>query len=161
MGDSDNIRNAEDNRHKEVVERLFLNDILNPFREAQRDYLCLRIKGIGIEKAIELANRKKQTIEFWRDNDPEFKRVEEYLISNKELYAKEAGEYFGGYFFSITYGLLKIANKVNEWEEISKRDRTDVFRACKLLSELRKELPSDGVHSKGYDDQILKAHRER
>lgn len=144
----------------EVVVNRNLYDILNIFNEAQKDYLCLRIKGLDEEGALKGAKRKKETLEFWRKNDIKFKEEERYLIDNRNVYSKDAGEYFSGYLFSITFGLLKVANKVSEWEELKSTEKNEVFRACKLLSELQKTVAQPSEKNKSYDDKILENHRK-
>lgn len=148
------------NENKDEVVKGNLYDILNIFNEAQKDYLCLRIKGLDEEGALKGAKRKKETLEFWRKNDQKFKEEERYLIDNRILYSKDAGEYFSGYLFSITFGLLKVANKISEWEELKTTEKNEVFRACKLLSELQKSAPAENTKNKSYDDRVLESHRK-
>ena len=137
-----------------------LYEILNQFNEAQRDYLCLRIKGLDEDGALKGSKRKKATLDFWRMNDIKFKEEEVYLLEKRGEYKKEAGEYFSGYLFSITFGLLKLASKVVDWEELSKADKQEVFKACQLLNEMQRKGVDKKVTETSYDEEILKKHKE-
>ena len=132
-------------------------DLITPFNEAQRDYLYLRVKGIGVGESLRLANRKPQTGRVWRLDDPNFKILEAYLIEHKDIYAPQASAHFSSRLAKITFGLMELADRLNDWENVTPSERPYILRACEILIKIH----SNGhTPNEGYEEMLFRIRRK-
>ena len=136
-----------------------LRELIEPYSDMQKDYLCLRIKGLSTVEAIKLVKRKPLTLASWRQEAKGFAELEKYLIVNRDLYTKEVDDCFSSYLSAMVYGLLKLAIKVTTWDDAKAIDKPYIFKACEIVSKFRPIGAGD--KAKSYDELVLRAHRER
>lgn len=136
-------------------------DLIQEFSKAQQDYLYLRVMGFPIKRAMELSDRKKDTVKVWRLDDPRFKCLEEYLVSNCAVYREEALTYFNQFGGdSIHYGLMSLAEKINDWasdsNSVPQRDKPYIMRAVEIISKMR----SGSSKNEGYEEWLMRIRRK-
>ena len=132
-------------------------DLIQEFSKAQQDYLYLRVMGFPIKRAMELSDRKKDTVKVWRLDDPRFKCLEEYLVSNCAIYREEALSYFNQFGGdSIHYGLICLADRINEWDTVEQRDKPYIMRAVEIISKMRQ----GGNAKEGYEEWLMRVRRK-
>ena len=73
----------------EKLEKPKLEDILAPLSSSQRQYICLRLIGMSNEEARVTITRRPDTIDQWLVQE-DFKEVQNYVLSNKEVFKAEA-----------------------------------------------------------------------
>ena len=130
-------------------------ELIKPFSKAQQDYLYLRVMGFPIKRAMELSDRQKDTVKVWRMDDPDFKCVEEYLIENQKLYREEALTYFNQFGGdSVHYGLMSLAERINDWDTVEQRDKPYIMKAVELISKMR-----PGSTKEGYEEWLLRIRK--
>lgn len=134
-----------------------LKEVLEGLKDNQKDFLCLTIQGVSDSQAMELVGNKLPTLYAWRKYDQDFQRAEEAISLND--YRKEAVECYSSHIAGVSYGLLKLASRINEWGKLDAIDKPYVFKASELVGKIyggngKRESPDS------YDELILKKHRK-
>lgn len=132
-----------------------LEELLHPCNEAQKTYLSLRTRGIDVHDAMRFSNRQPQTGRVWRLDDPYFKELEEYLIEHRDIYISQAEKAFTSRLVLLDEGLMRLAEKITEWDTQKESDKKWIIKACEVLKKLHISRGSGS-----YDEMILKRRRE-
>lgn len=140
-----------------IYENKSLEELFAPLTKGQRDYLYLRLMDLPIQESLRIANLKLSSYnKVWR-LDGNFKELEDYILTKKEMYAKEA---FAGYLQNIGVKAQKVLESLVEkglaWDTLNQGDKPYVFKAIELIAKLS---PKGGGDKQGYEEMILKIRR--
>ena len=140
----------------ELVKQESLSDLLQPLNKGQKDYIYLRLMGVPVGEAMRISNRSPFLPSVWRADDPNFRALEERILSNSDIYAKEA---FNDYIFKLGGKAHKIIDDLVEmgltWNDLKKEDKPYVMKAVDLA------FKSHGSSSsEGYEEFLLRLRRK-
>ena len=118
----------------DIIAHPKLEEVLKPLIRSKREYLCLRIMGMGEPDAMRFALRKPSVAPVWRSTDPEFREIETYLTGNRELYKAEADVIFLQEMEpKLKAGFMRMVEKFEDWDNQNDRDKHHILRAIHLL----------------------------
>ena len=100
-------------------------------------------------------NRGAQAYQMWREGNPEFDGIVEYVKGNKGRFEGEATERFRGKIAKVEMGVLRIAEKIVKWDELKSGEKGRVLRAVGLLVRM-KEGEKGREGSTSYEDRLKK-----
>ena len=137
-----------------------LVDILDPLDKAQRDFLALRLAGVGVREAGRIVGRKENAISVWRCAvDPYFKAVEQYVLANKEQYLSTATKiYLDDLGIKARIILNNLIEMGMDWEKIKSKDKYFVMKAIELTIRLQSTV---SIHKRETYEEVLGRLKER
>ena len=135
-----------------VGEKSF-EDIVKSLSEVKKGYLALISHGVSLEDATQIIGRHKLTVWDWRNHDEGFEWAEKEILENKEKYQTILSSHINA---MIMAGLVKIAVKIENFNDLDSRQRADVKWAVAVYMKLHPQKEKEG----SYEEFIHKARRE-
>lgn len=110
-------------------------DVIDQFNDNQKEFLALRVLGIGWRMVMMMIGMSQQAYIYWNE-DKKFKEIEGQLVEHKEEYLSQVQAYFNDkYQVAIDYALLRLAHRITCWDKVEKIDKPYVMMAVKMIKE--------------------------
>ncbi len=138
-----------------------LNVIVADLSAAKQNYLYLRLLGLGKRETFRIINRKYYKDEVWREKDPLFAAVEEYVTENKNIqrYRAEAAQLFIATLGAKTLMLVDtLIEKGNDWESLNPQDKRIVADMATMIWKTIRQVDDTEPHH-SYEELIMKLRR--
>ncbi len=134
-----------------------LTDLLSPYDKAHQDYCYCIIMGMGSHEAARTVNREPQTIRVWRNDDSNFRVLEEYLIENAPRFVGEANtNLISNLSTKKQLFLDDMLERALKWDEQKDVDKRHIMEAVKMVVKLQsssdKRVPFEEAIFRRYTD---------
>ncbi len=146
---------------KSEFEGKSLNVIVADLSAAKQNYLYLRLLGLGKRETFRIIDRKYRKDEVWREKDPLFAAVEEYVTETKNIqrYKSEAAQLFIATLGAKTLMLVDtLIEKGNDWESLSPQDKRIVADMATMIWKTIRQVDDNEPHH-SYEELIMKLRK--
>ena len=136
-----------------------LRELLKGMTERQKEYLYFRVLDLPEERALAFSGVKPDTlVHYWRRQE-EFKKLEEYLVEEREVYGRKVREEYIGLLLVKSHIVLnKLIEKGLEWEGLEEKEKGRVMKALEIVSRLRADGNKPEEDKGGYEESLLIKH---